>query len=102
MPAKAQFLKWRERKEENRWSETLYQGLLLQVECDGSVERMFVSKLSHGLRVLPYKGRSEYLIVENGELIDVPEDFLQEALAFYQTDKAFQRYLARFQSLCSQ
>ncbi len=57
MAASGQFIEWREKRDGNRWSETLYMGLLVSLPTG---EMVIVTRLSHGLRVLPYSELDQY------------------------------------------
>jgi hypothetical protein len=90
VPAKA--IKWREKRGDG-WSETLYTGIA--AEIDGVP--VIISKLSHGLRVLPKKADSEYQFEGEGSATQISESFIKAAKSAFDADKEFQTKLPEYQ-----
>lgn len=83
---------WKE-KRGNGWSETDYSGLLVNI--DG--KDYLISKLSHGLRVIPMKEVSYYLFKDaSNKKVEVSEGFMRKAVLALEADVAFQSCLPEY------
>ncbi len=81
---------WRERRGDG-WSETLYQGLV--VESGGT--KFIVADLSHGLRVMLLNYPPKYQFISE-EPTTVTAEFVVEMVKFYLADRHFQSQRGAF------
>ena len=86
---------WKEKRGDG-WSETDYAGLLVKI--DG--KNYLISKLSHGLRVIPMKEDGYYKWTGSpNEKVEVSEEFMRKAMLALQADMAFQSCLPEYLSV---
>ncbi len=86
---------WRERRGED-WSETLYEGLLLEYNS----KKFLISKLSHGLRVLEMKSADHYLFESESEVeIELSKAFMSQIITTYAADMALQTHLGEYEAM---
>ena len=89
---------WKESRGDE-WSKTLYSGLYLVIK-----ERpVLVSKLSHGLRVIPIVDPGKYRFVEGEGCGQVPvsNSFMLEVMFALEADFKFQDQVEEFERLMS-
>ena len=94
MSQTGEFIQWREKRREG-WSETCYSGI--RFNLDGYV--VVVSKLSHGLRALPFKHRSNYQYIAEPIDLVVPDQLVNAARKALAADGEFQQQLPTFEAL---
>ncbi|SRR5258708_4557555 len=94
--SQAQILRWREKRGDG-WSDTIYSGLFLEING----KPMLISKLSHGLRVLPRKGDSYYSF-EGGPInVEISESFIDAAKVAFEANVEFQKRLDEYEQAIS-
>ncbi len=94
--SEGKFIKWREKRGDG-WSETRYSGLAFEI--DGIP--VIVSKLSHGLRVLPRKADAEYSFEGDATKVEIPSSLIEAARAAFATDREFQKQIPNFEKAVS-
>jgi hypothetical protein len=86
----AEIRKWRELREDGTVGTTLYKGLFISGTGQHGI---LLAKLSHGWRSIRVDNlnRFQFEALEAKEKIQVPNNVLQAALLFLQTDLNFQK-----------
>ncbi len=76
------------------WSKTNYTGLYFLIK----EWPVLVSRLSHGLRVIPIKNQKDYLFGSIlPAIVEVPDSFIQEVETALEADVKFQKQIDVFE-----